>query len=178
MPDMYKKYQEEVVPALVKQRGYKNIMQVPKLEKIILSCGIKTSAERDAFQETRNHLAQITGQMPVTTKSKKDVANFKLRKGTPVGVMVTLRKSRMYEFLDRYVHNTLPRVRDFRGIPKKGFDGVGNYNVGMPDLSVFLEVDPDRMKYPLGCNITFVTTAGSDDEARELLKLLEMPFAE
>lgn len=178
MPDMYKKYKEEVVPALIKQRGYANIMQVPKLEKIVLSCGIKSSSERDAFQEARNQMASIAGQMPVITKAKKNVANWKLRQGMQVGVMVTLRQSRMYEFLDRYVHNTLPRVRDFRGIPKKGFDGVGNYNVGMPDLTVFTEVDPDRLKYPLGCNITFVTTARTDEEARELLKLLELPFAE
>jgi len=178
MPDMYKKYKEEVVPALRKQRDYKNIMQVPKLEKIVISVGIKTSAERDAFQETRNQIATITGQQPVITKAKKNVANFKLRRGQQVGVMVTLRKSRMYEFLDRYIHVTLPRVRDFRGIPKKGFDKAGNYNVGVSDITVFAEIDPDKLKYPLGCNITFVTSAKTDDEARDLLKLMELPFAE
>jgi large subunit ribosomal protein L5 len=134
--------------------------------------------ERDAFGEAKKQISLITGQLPVITKAKKNVANFKLRVGMPVGVMVTLRGSRMYEFIDRFIHNALPRVRDFRGIPKKGFDGAGNYNVGIQDVSVFTEVDPDKLKYPLGLNITFVTTAKSDDEARELLKLMEVPFAE
>ena len=116
--------------------------------------------------------------MPVITKAKKNVANFKLRIGQLNGVMVTLRQSRMYEFLDRYVHIALPRVRDFRGIPRKGFDGSGNYNVGCPDISVFTEVDPDKLKYPLGFNITLVTSANTDEEAFDLLKLLELPFAE
>ncbi|MBN2641966.1 MAG: 50S ribosomal protein L5 [Victivallales bacterium] len=178
MPDMYKKYKDEVVAALTEKHNYKNVMQVPKLKKIVLSCGINSSAERDTFQEARKQLAQITGQMPVITKAKKNVANFKLRIGQLNGVMVTLRQSRMYEFLDRYVHIALPRVRDFRGIPRKGFDGSGNYNVGCPDISVFTEVDPDKLKYPLGFNITLVTSANTDEEAFDLLKLMELPFAE
>ncbi len=178
MPDMYKKYKDEVVAALREKRGYKNIMEVPKLQKIVLSTGINSSADRDTFQEAKKQLGQITGQSPVITKAKKNVANFKLRVGQQNGVMVTLRGSRMYEFLDRLVHVALPRVRDFRGIPKKGFDGAGNYNVGCQDISVFTEIDPDKLKYPLGFNITMVTSSKTDEEAFDLLKLLEMPFAE
>ena len=177
MPDMSKKYRDEVRPALQAQLGLKNVMQIPKLEKIVISTGMKSSAERDAFSEARKHLAAMTGQMPVITKARKNVSNFKLRVGMQIGVMVTLRGARMYEFLDRFVHNALPRVRDFRGIPSSGFDGRGNYNVGIQDISVFTEVDPDKLKYPIGVNITMVTTAENDDEARALLKLLEVPFA-
>ena len=178
MPDMSKKYKEEVRPALQSKYGIKNVMQVPKLTKIVVSTGVKTSAERDAIPEAVKHLAALTGQKPVVTKARKNVANFKLRVGMPIGAMVTLRGSRMYEFLDRFVHNVMPRVRDFRGIPKDGFDGFGNYNVGVRDVSVFTEIDPDKLKYPLGVNITMVTTAGSKEQAFDLLKLLEVPFAE
>jgi len=178
MPDMMKKYKDQVQGELQAKLGLKNVMQIPKLEKIVISSGIKSSAERDAFAEAKKHIAAMAGQMPVITKARKNVSNFKLRIGMPVGVMVTLRGRRMYEFLDRFVHNAMPRVRDFRGIPSTGFDGVGNYNVGISDLSVFTEVDPDKLKYPLGVNITFVTTAKDTAGARELLKLLEVPFAE
>lgn len=129
MSDMKKKYNEEVVPALTKSQGYKNVMQVPKLKKIVISMGIGSKMEKDAFTEAKNILTAIAGQLPVVTKARKNVANFKLRVGMPVGLMVTLRGNIMYEFLDRLVHNALPRVRDFRGIPKKGFDHVGNYNL-------------------------------------------------
>ena len=176
MSDMKKKYNEEVVPALTKSQGYKNVMQVPKLKKIVISMGIGSKMEKDAFTEAKNILTAIAGQLPVVTKARKNVANFKLRVGMPVGLMVTLRGNIMYEFLDRLVHNALPRVRDFRGIPKKGFDHVGNYNLGMPDVSVFTEVDLDKLKYPLGLNITMVTSAKTDAEARELLAMLEVPF--
>ena len=178
MPDMKKKYNDEVRAALQAKLGCKNVMQIPKLEKIVISTGISSSAERDAFTEASKHIAAMTGQKPVITKARKNVSNFKLRVGMPVGVMVTLRGNRMYEFLDRFVHNAMPRVRDFRGIPKRGFDGVGNYNLGVSDLSVFTEVDADKLKYPLGVNITIVTTAGNDDAARELLKMMEVPFEE
>ena len=178
MPDMMKKYKEEVRAALQAKLGYENVMQIPKLSKIVISTGLKSSAERDAFGEAKKHLGAITGQAPVITKAHKNVANFKLRVGMPVGVMVTLRGHRMYEFLDRFVHNALPRVRDFRGISPKGFDGVGNYNVGLSDVSVFTEVDADKLKYPLGVNIAIVTTATNDEGARELLKMMEVPFAE
>ena len=176
MPDMKKKYMDEVRGALQAKLGLKNVMQIPKLEKIVVSTGIGTSAERDAFTEAKKHLGAMTGQLPVITKARKNVSNFKLRVGMPVGVMVTLRGSRMYEFLDRFVHNALPRVRDFRGIPKNGFDGVGNYNLGISDVSVFTEVDADKLKYPLGVNVTIVTTAKDDESARELLKMMEVPF--
>jgi len=178
MPDMKKKYNEEVRPALQAKLGLKNVMQIPKLEKIVISTGLSSAVERDAFTEAKKQLAAMTGQSPVITKAKKNVSNFKLRIGMQNGVMVTLRGHRMYEFLDRFVHNAMPRVRDFRGIPSKGFDGKGNYNVGISDVSVFTEVDPDKMKYPLGVNITMVTTAKTDEHARELLKMLEVPFAE
>ena len=178
MPDRKKKYTDEVRSALQAKLGLKNVMQIPKLEKIVISTGIGSDAERDAFTEAKKHRAAMTGQMPVICKARKNVSNFKLRVGMPVGVMVTLRGNRMYEFLDRFVHNALPRVRDFRGISPKGFDGVGNYNVGLSDVSVFTEVDADKLKYPLGINIAMVTTAKTDAEARELLTMLEVPFGE
>ncbi len=178
MPDMKNKYKAEIRPALQAAIGCKNVMQIPKLEKIVLSCGMSSTCERDAFSEAQKQLAAITGQQPVITKARKNVSNFKLRVGMPIGVMVTLRGNRMYEFLDRFVHNAMPRVRDFRGIPKTGFDGAGNYNVGVPDVSVFAEIDQDKLKYPLGLNITMVTTANNDKDAFELLKMLELPFAE
>ena len=178
MPDMKKKYSEEVRSALAEKLGIKNVMQIPKLTKIVISTGIGSDKERDAFAEAQKHIAAMTGQKPVICKARKNVSNFKLRVGMPVGVMVTLRGNRMYEFLDRFVHNALPRVRDFRGIPKDGFDGVGNYNVGLSDVSVFTEVDADKLKYPLGVNITIVTSAKDDAGARELLKMMEVPFAE
>ncbi len=177
MPDMKKKYKEQIVPELQKKLGCKNVMQVPKLEKIVVSTGVGTKMEKDAFTEAKNHLTAITGQLPVITKAKKNVANFKLRAGMPVGIMVTLRGSMMYDFLDRFVHVALPRVRDFRGVPKKGFDKAGNYNLGVPDISIFNEVDLEKIKYPLGLNITMVTSAKTDVEAKELLAMLELPFA-
>ena len=178
MPDMKKKYSEEVRSALAEKLGIKNVMQIPKIEKIVISTGIGSDKERDAFAEAQKHISAMTGQKAVVCKARKNVSNFKLRVGMPVGVMVTLRGSRMYEFLDRFVHNALPRVRDFRGIPKTGFDGVGNYNMGIQDVSVFTEVDADKLKYPLGVNIAIVTTAKDDEGARELLKMMEVPFAE
>ncbi len=178
MPDMYKKYCDEIRPALKEKLGLANVMQIPKLEKIVISTGLKSSAERDAFTEAQKHIGAMTGQQPVITKARKNVANWKLRVGMNTGVMVTLRGKRMYEFLDRFVHNAMPRVRDFRGISSKGFDGAGNYNVGVNDVSVFTEVDPDKLKYPLGINITMVTTSPDDKGAFELLKMLEVPFAE
>lgn len=177
MPDIKKDYKERVVPALKEKLGYKNNLQIPKLTKIVISTGIGSGKERDAFNDAKDQIAQITGQQPVIVKAKKNVANFKLRVGMPVGVMVTLRGKRMYEFYDRLVHNALPRVRDFRGVSAKGFDGAGNYNVGLDDISVFTEIDLDKVKYQFGINIAFVTTANTNEEAYELLKELEMPFA-
>lgn len=174
---MKKKYLEEVAPALKEKMGYGNVMQIPKLQKIVLSMGVGTKMDKDALPEAKNILTAISGQMPVVTKAKKNVANFKLRAGMPVGLMVTLRGSKMYDFLDRFVHNALPRVRDFRGIPKKGFDGVGNYNLGVPDVSVFTEVDLEKLKYPFGLNLTIVTSAKTNAEAKELLSMMDVPFA-
>jgi len=178
MPDILKQYNEVVLPALKEQRGYKNIHQVPKMTKIVISTGISTMKERDAFNDAKEQLALITGQQPVIVNAKKNVANFKLRRGMPVGVMVTLHGSRMHEFYDRLVHNALPRVRDFRGVSSKGFDGSGNYNMGLDDISVFTEIDLDKVKYQIGINIAIVTTAETDEEAYDLLKHLEMPFAD
>jgi large subunit ribosomal protein L5 len=177
MPDMYKQYKETVVPKLKEDGAYGNPMEIPRLSKILITTGIGANEERDAFTEAKKNITTITGQAPVITKSKKNISNFKLRKGMPVGVMVTLRNKRMYEFLDRFVHYVLPQVRDFRGINPKGFDGSGNYNMGLNDISVFSEIDLDKLKHPMGINICFVTTAKSDKEALELLGHLEMPFA-
>ncbi len=178
MPDIRKHYKEVIVPALKEQRKYKNVHQVPRLTKIVISTGISSDKERDTFSDAKDQITKFTGQQPVIVNAKKNVANFKLRIGMPVGVMVTLRGTRMYEFYDRLVHNALPRVRDFRGVPSKGFDGSGNYNMGLDDVSVFTEIDLDKVKYQLGVNITIVTTAKTNEEAFDLLKLLEMPFAE
>lgn len=176
--DMYKRYKDESIPALKEKRGYKNTLQVPRMTKIVISSGISTKSEKDAFNEAKEHISMITGQRPVITKAKKNVANFKLRRGMQVGVMVTLRGSRMYEFYDRLVHNALPQVRDFRGVPRNGFDRSGNYNLGIPDITVFTELDLDKVKHSMGINISIVTSAETDEEALELLSMLDMPFAD
>lgn len=178
MSDMLKHYNENVVPALSESLGLTNKHQIPKLLKIVVSTGIGTGKERDAFTDAKEQIVKFTGQQPVIVNSKKNVASFKLRINTPVGIMVTLRKSKMYEFMGRLVHNALPRVRDFRGISPKGFDGSGNYNMGLDDVSVFTEIDLDKVKYQLGINISFVTTAKTDEAALALLKLMDMPFAD
>ena len=177
MSDMKKKYNEEVVPALTKSQGYKNVMQVPKLKKIVISMGIGSKMEKDAFTEAKNILTAIAGQLPVVTKARKNVANFKLRVGMPVGLMVTLRGNIMYEFLDRLVHNALPRVRDFRGINPNSFDGRGNYNMGIKEQLIFPEIEYDKIDKVRGMDICFVTTAKTDEESRELLTLMGAPFA-
>jgi len=177
MPDIYKTYKDIIKPELKKKLGCTNIMKVPRLSKILISTGIDANEDKDAFTEAKKNITVITGQSAVITKSKKNISNFKLRKGMPVGVMVTLRNQRMYEFYDRLVHTVLPQVRDFRGVSPKGFDHSGNYNMGLNDISVFSEIDLDKLKRPMGLNITIVTTAETDEEARELLNLLEMPFA-
>ena len=178
MPDMQKTYRENVLPVLMEKRGYRNRLQAPKLTKIVVSTGISTSRERDTFDDAKTQITAITGQAPVVVNARKNVANFKLRSGMPVGVMVTLRGAKMYEFYDRLVHNALPRVRDFRGVSRKGFDGSGNYNMGLEDVSVFTEIDLDKVKHQIGINISMVTTAGTDDEAFDLLREMDMPFAE
>ena len=174
---MYERYKDEVVPQLMEKRGYKNLLQVSRLEKIVVNTGVSTDRDKEVLSEAQATLAAITGQKPVVTKARKSISNFKLREGMSVGACVTLRKGMMYNFLYRLVNVALPRVRDFRGIPSKAFDGAGNYSFGLTDQSVFTEIDLDKVKHTIGMNITIVTTAPSDDEARELLALLGMPFA-
>ena len=177
MPDMKKKYNEEVIPALKEKLGVTNVMQVPKLQKIVLSTGISSKMEKDAMAEARTHLTALAGQAPVTCKAKKNVAGFKLRVGMPVGLMVTLRGKKMYEFLDRLVNLALPRVRDFRGVNPNAFDGRGNYALGIKEQIIFPEIEYDKVDKVRGMDIIFVTTAKSDEEARELLTQFNMPFA-
>lgn len=170
-------YRDNVVPALMKKFNYSSPMQVPKLEKIVLNSGVRDAvANSKAIQFVEYALTQISGQKPVVTRAKKSIAAFKLRQGIPIGVMVTMRKRRMYEFMDRLVAVALPRVRDFRGIPRRGFDGRGNYTMGLREQIVFPEIDIDKLDTMRGLDITFVTTAKTDEEGAELLELMGMPF--
>jgi len=171
------KYVQEVIPAMKKLRGYRNVMQTPRMVKIVVNMGINSAVEKDVVKTLARDLATITGQMPVTCLARKSIANFKLREGMPVGAMVTLRGARMYEFFDRLVNTVLPRLRDFRGVPPKGFDGRGNYTLGMREQTVFPEIVADEIKKVQGMHITIVTTAATDDEARDFLRLMGMPFA-
>jgi large subunit ribosomal protein L5 len=177
VPTMKTKYKEVVAPELIKTLGYKNKMQVPALKKIVLNLCVSVANDRDTLQAVADDMGKISGQKPVITKAKISVSNFKLREGMSIGAKVTLRADRMYEFMDRLVNVALPRIRDFRGIPGNSFDGQGNYSMGMQEQTVFPEIDPDKVKKVHGMDITFVTSAKSDDEARELLKLMGMPFA-
>ena len=171
-------YREEIAPAMMRDFGYKNIYQVPKLEKIVLNVGLgEAIANARALDAAVGDLAQITGQKPVVTRAKKSIASFKLRAGMPIGAMVTLRGPRMYEFYDRLVAVTLPRIRDFRGVSLNSFDGRGNYTLGLREQIVFPEIDYDRIDKVRGLEISFVTTARTDEEGRRLLALLGMPFA-
>src|SRR5256885_4528967 len=176
-PRLAKKYKDEVVPALVKKFGYKSIMQTPKLEKICINRGVNGAvADKKLVDVTLDELSQISGQKAVATFSKKDISNFKLRKGMPIGARVTLRGGKMYEFLDRLVSIALPRVRDFRGISDKAFDGRGNYTLGITEQIIFPEIDIDKVSKITGMDITFVTTAENNEEAYELLRELGLPF--
>ena len=172
------RYTETVVPALKEQFGYKNINQVPKIEKIVVNCGVgKAEAERkQAVQDALDELALITGQRGVATIAKNSISNFKLRAGEPVGAKVTLRGPQMYEFLLRLIGAAIPRIRDFRGVSPKAFDGRGNYTLGVVDHTIFPEIELDKVKRSLGFDVCIVTTANTDDEARELLHLMGMPF--
>src|SRR5207344_978600 len=176
-PRLADKYKKEVVPALMKKFGYKSVMQAPKLEKICLNRGVNGAVTDKKLVETSvEELTLITGQRAVSTMSKKDISNFKLRKGIPIGARVTLRGEKMYEFLDRLVSAALPRVRDFKGVSEKAFDGRGNYTMGITEQIIFPEVDIDKVNKITGMDITFVTTAKTNEEAFELLKELGMPF--
>jgi large subunit ribosomal protein L5 len=170
-------YQEKVVPALIKRFNYKNGMEVPKLEKIVINMGLGEAIQNIKILDSAvQELSQITGQKPVITKAKKSIAQFKLRTGMPIGCMVTLRKERMYEFFNRLVNVTLPRVRDFKGLSGKSFDGRGNYALGIREQLIFPEIHYDKIDKVKGMNIVIVTTAKTDEEGKELLKLLGMPF--
>ena len=170
-------YISEIAPALMKKFGYKSVMQIPKLDKIVINVGAGEARENSkAIDAISSDLAAITGQKPMVCKAKKSVANFKLREGMPIGVKVTLRGNRMYEFLDRFFNVALPRVRDFRGINANSFDGRGNYNMGLKEQLIFPVIEFDKVDKVRGMDICFVTTAQTDEEARELLKLLGAPF--
>lgn len=172
-------YSSEVAPALMKKFEYDSVMQIPKLDKIVLNVGCGEARENSKVVDSIiNDLTQIAGQKPIVCKAKKSVANFKLREGMPIGVKVTLRGDRMYEFLDRFFNLSLPRVRDFRGINPNSFDGRGNYAMGIKEQLIFPEIDYDKIDKVRGMDIIMVTTANTDEEARELLKLMGAPFAE
>ena len=176
-PRLVDKYKKEVVPALMKRFNYDSIMQVPRLEKICLNRGVNGAVtDKKLVDVAVDELSQITGQKAVPTLSKKDISNFKLRKAMPIGARVTLRGVNMYEFLDRLIATALPRVRDFRGINEKAFDGRGNYTLGVTEQIIFPEIDIDKVNKITGLDITFVTTAGTNEEAFELLKEMGMPF--
>ena len=177
IPRLKKDYTERIVSILKDEFGYKSIMQVPKLEKIVLSRGVGAAvADKKLIEHAVNELTMITGQKAIATLSKKDVAAFKLRKGMPIGAKVTLRGDRMYEFLDRLVTAALPRVRDFQGVKATGFDGRGNYNLGITEQIIFPEIDIDKVNKISGMDITFVTTSSTDQEAKSLLSKLGVPF--
>lgn len=176
-PRLASKYKTEVVPALMKRFGYKSVMQVPKLEKICVNRGVNGAVnDKKLVDIALDELTTITGQKAVSTSSKKDISNFKLRKGMPIGARVTLRGVNMYEFLDRFISSALPRVRDFKGINEKSFDGRGNYTLGVTEQIIFPEIDIDKVNKITGFDITFVTTASTNEEAYELLKEMGMPF--
>jgi large subunit ribosomal protein L5 len=177
IPRLKKKYQEEVAPALMEQFQYKSVMQVPRLVKICINQGVgEATQDKKLVENALEEVTIVAGQRAVATKAKKSVSNFKLREGMPIGVRVTLRDIRMYEFLDRLVTVALPRVRDFRGINDKSFDGRGNYSMGITEQIVFPEIDIDKVSRITGMDITFVTTANTDAEALALLKMLGLPF--
>ena len=178
VPNYKTKYNEEIVPTLMKEFGYKSVMQAPRLEKIVINQGVGSSIQDKKILEfSMNEIATITGQKPVACKSTKDVSNFKLRKGMPIGVKVTLRRENMYEFVDKLFNVAFPRVRDFRGVPKNSFDGRGNYTLGVKEQLIFPEIDFDKVAKLRGMDIVFVTSAKTDEEGRALLTELGMPFA-
>lgn len=177
MARLKKKYQEQVIPAMMKEFGYKNQLQVPRLEKITLNVGLGEAIQNiKALDAAVAEIAAITGQKPVITRAKKAIANFKLREGLPIGCMVTLRRERMYEFLDRLIHVALPRVRDFKGVSDRSFDRRGNYSLGLRDQIIFPEIQVDKVEKARGLSVSIVTTAKTDQEGKALLKYLGMPF--
>lgn len=172
------RYNKEIAPALMEKFGYKNVMEIPKLEKVVINMGVGDSKENAKnLEKAVEELELISGQKPVTTKARKSVANFKLREGMPIGTKVTLRGDKMYYFIDKLVSVSLPRVRDFRGVNPNSFDGRGNYALGIKEQLIFPEIEYDKVDKVRGMDIIFVTTAKTDEEARELIKLLGMPFS-
>jgi large subunit ribosomal protein L5 len=177
--ELYKHYKETVIPALQEKHGYKNVHQVPRVEKVVVNTCVGSSADgKQALEDAKAEVALITGQRPAETRSKKSIANFKLRQDQPIGAKVTLRGPRMYEFLERLIKTALPRIRDFRGISTKAFDGNGNYTLGVPDQSIFPEVELDKIKRNIGFDVTIVTSATNNAEAKSLLTELGMPFTD
>jgi len=177
MARLKERYKEEIVPALMKRFNYSNVMQAPKLEKIIINMGLGEAIQNiKILDASTSELAAITGQRPIVTKARRSIAQFKVRTGMPIGCMVTLRKHRMYYFLDRLINTALPRVRDFKGLSPNSFDGRGNYTLGIREQLIFPEVDYDKVEKAKGMNISIVTTAKTDEEGLELLKMMGMPF--
>ena len=178
IPQLLKEYRELVTPALKEKLGFKNIHQLPKIEKVVVNCCVASAADvKVALEEVMNELAMITGQRPVKTRAKVSISNFKLRENQEIGAKVTLRGRIMYEFLERLLRVALPTIRDFRGVSPKSFDGQGNYTLGIKEQTIFPEIELDKVKRNLGFDITIVTTAKNNEEARELLALMGMPFA-
>ena len=175
---LYNKYMSEVVPALKEKHRYANAHQIPHMVKIVVNMGVSASLEKNAVEDAAKDLGLITGRKPAISKSRHNIANFKLRLGQPIGCRVTLRKDAMYEFFDRLVSVTLPRIRDFRGLSPRKFDGRGNYTFGVADQTIFPEIDLDKVKRQQGMDITIVTSAGNDAAALEMLKSMGFPFAE
>src|ERR1700741_1068748 len=177
--EFYDHYKNHVMPALQKQHGYKNVNQIPKVEKVVINTSVGSQSDvKQALEDAKTELALITGQKPSETRAKKSIANFKLRKEQAIGAKVTLRGEHMYEFLERLIKAALPRIRDFRGVSPKGFDGHGNYTLGVSDQSIFPEVALDKIKRNIGFDVTIVTTARTDEEAKSLLSEMGMPFTD
>jgi len=177
MATLQEKYVAEIRSAVMEARGHVNLLQAPRITKVVVNMGIGAAADKEVFKALTEELAAISGQRPEVTKARKSISNFKLREGMDIGARVTLRGKRMWEFLDRLINSALPRIRDFRGISAKGFDGRGNFSMGIRDQVIFPEIDPDKIKLTHGMDITIVTTGCSDDDTHELLKLMGMPFA-
>ncbi len=178
MAGLKEKYRKEIVPKLMETRGYKNIMEVPQLEKVVVGIGLgEAVSNAKALEGAEKDLPIITGQKPIVTRSKKSIANFKLREGMPIGLKVTLRQKKMFDFLDRLINVVLPRGREFQGVPRNAFDGRGNYTLGLKEQTIFPEIEYDKIDKVRGLEITIVTTARTDEEGRLLLELLGMPFS-
>jgi large subunit ribosomal protein L5 len=178
IPRLKETYRQEVVPALIKEFGYRNVMEVPRLEKVVVNIGLGEALQNPkALDSAASDIAAITGQKPVITRAKRSIANFKVRQGNPIGLMVTVRGDHMWELMDRMVNAALPRIRDFHGVSNKGFDGRGNYSLGIREQLIFPEIDYDKIDRIRGLQITLVTTARNDEEGKRLLQLLGMPFS-